>query len=138
MPQTYNLAPHFDANCRVWVFIAERKLNATESQWALEQLLHFTSTWQTHGKDMNASGFVFENAALVLVANEEGVKASGCSMDKINHQIKNMSAELGIDFFNRMHTLVKENEEWQLARFDAQENRPYISAATQTLSAFLD
>lgn len=138
MPQTFNLAPHFDANCRVWVFIAERKLTLTESQWAQEQLLNFTSSWQTHGKDMNASGFVFENAALVLVANEVGVKASGCSMDKINHQIKRMSTELGIDFFNRMITLAKENDEWQLARFDANEKRPFISAATQTLGAFLN
>ena len=137
MPQTYNIAPQFDENCRVWVFIADRKLTATESAWAQEQLLAFTATWQTHGQDMNASGFVFDDLALVLVANEAGVKASGCSMDKINHRIKAISEELGIDLFNRMNTLVLEDEHWQMGRFDAAETRPCITAATQRLGDLL-
>jgi hypothetical protein len=137
MPQTYNIAPQFDENCRVWVFIANRKLTATESAWAQEQLLGFTATWQTHGQDMNATGFVFDDLALVLVANEAGVKASGCSMDKINYRIKAISEELGIDLFNRMNTLVLEDGHWQLGRFDAAETRPCITAATQRLGDLL-
>lgn len=137
MPQTYNIAPQFDENCRVWVFIADRKLTATESAWAQEQLLAFTATWQTHGQDMNATGFVFDDLALVLVANEAGVKASGCSMDKINYRIKAISEELGIDLFNRMNTLVFEDEHWQMGRFDAAETRPCITAATQRLGDLL-
>ena len=138
MPQTYNIAETFDSNCRVWVFVAERKLSETESAWAQEQLLAFTATWQTHGQAMNATGFVFENAALVLVANEEGVKASGCSMDKINHRIKALSEELGINLFNRMNTLVLEHEQWHLAQFDPTETRRSITAATQRLGDLLN
>lgn len=137
MPLTYNLATQFDENCRVWVFIASRKLTPTESAWSQEQLMAFTATWQTHGQDMNATGFVFEDLALVLVANEAGVKASGCSMDKINHCIKAIAASLEIDLFNRMNTLVLEAGEWQLARFDAAESRPCITAATQRLGDLL-
>jgi hypothetical protein len=137
MQQTYNLASQFDENCRVWVFIAERKLTTTESAWAQEQLLAFTASWQTHGQDMSATGFVFENLALVLVANEAGVKASGCSMDKINHCIKAISAALEIDLFNRMNTLVLEAGEWQLTRFNIAETRRSISAATQFLRDLL-
>lgn len=137
MPQTYKFAPQFDENCRVWVFIASRQLTATESAWAQEQLTAFTATWQTHGQDMNATGFVFENLALVLVANEDGVKASGCSMDKINHRIKAIAEELEIDLFDRMNTLVLAAGEWQLTRFDAAESRPCITAATQRLGDLL-
>lgn len=131
------LAPHFGPDCRVWVFIGKRKLDATEVAWANEQLATFTQTWQTHGKAMNASGFVFENHALVIVANEEGVKASGCSMDKINHQIRQMGTELGIDFFERMNTLVWDNNTWQLATFSPTENRRTVSAATQLLGELM-
>jgi hypothetical protein len=97
MQQISKLAPHFGPECRVWVFIGKRALDATETAWANEQLSAFTQTWQTHGKAMNATGFVFENHALVIVANEAGVQASGCSMDKINHQIRQMGTELGVD-----------------------------------------
>jgi hypothetical protein len=137
MLQTYNIPAHFGPNCRVWVFIGARPLDATENQWANEQLSAFTNTWQTHGKAMNATGFVFEKHALVIIANEEGVQASGCSMDKINHLVRQMGAELGIDFFARMNTLVKENDQWILSKFDPAETRPSISALTQLLGELI-
>lgn len=137
MPQTSNLPAHFGPNCRVWVFIGARALDATEIAWANEQLIAFTQTWQTHGQSMNATGFVFEKHALVIVANEDGVQASGCSMDKINHLVRQIGNELGIDFFARMNTLVKENDQWTLSQFDPSETRPSISALTQSLGELL-
>ena len=86
---------------------------------------------------MNATGFVFENHALVIVANEAGAQASGCSMDKINHLVRQMGTELGIDFFARMNTLVKENDQWSLSQFDPSETRQTISASTQLLGELL-
>lgn len=137
MLQTSNLAPHFGPECRVWVFIGKRALDATEAAWANEMLVSFTQTWQTHGKAMNASGFVFENQALVIVANEAGVQASGCSMDKINQQIRLMGAELGIDYFERMNTLVWDNNTWALSTFSSTETRRTVSAATQLLGELM-
>ena len=86
---------------------------------------------------MNASGFVFESHALVIVANEAGVQASGCSMDKINHQIRQMGAELGVDFFERMNTLVWDNNTWALSIFSPTETRRTVSAATQLLEELM-
>jgi hypothetical protein len=137
MQQISKLAPHFGPECRVWVFIGKRALDATETAWANEQLSAFTQTWQTHGKAMNATGFVFADHALVIVANEEGVQASGCYMDKINHLVRQMGSELGVDFFARMNTLVKENEQWILSPFNPSESRYYISAATQLLGELM-
>jgi len=137
MLQISNLAPHFGPECRVWVFIGKRALDATEAAWANEMLVSFTQTWQTHGKAMNASGFVFENHALVIVANEAGVQASGCSMDKINQQIRLMGTELGIDYFERMNTLVWDNNTWALSTFSPSETRRTVSAATQLLGELM-
>jgi hypothetical protein len=86
---------------------------------------------------MNATGFVFAQHALVIAANEEGVLASGCSMDKINHLVRQIGNELGIDFFARMNTLVKENDQWVLAQFDPSESRQTISALTQLLGELI-
>lgn len=137
MLQTSNIPAHFGPDCRVWVFIGARALDATEATWVNEQLIAFTNTWQTHGKAMNATGFVFAQRALVIAANEEGVQASGCSMDKINHLVRQIGNELGIDFFARMNTLVKENDQWVLSQFNPSESRHYISAATQILGELL-
>jgi len=137
MLQISDILTHFTPTCRVWVFIGQRQLDSTEEAWANEQLESFTSTWQTHGKAMTATGFVFAQHALVLVANEEGVKASGCSMDKINHLVKQMSTALDIDYFNRMNTLVYDNNTWHLATFSPTETRRTVSAATQVFGELL-
>jgi hypothetical protein len=119
MQQTYNIPAHFPMDARLWVFVGDRKMSATEIAWMNESLTQFVSSWQTHGKSLDAVGFVLHEAALVIVANENAVKASGCSMDKINHFVKDAGSQLSIDFFNRMNVLLPYSEgNYELARFE--------------------
>ena len=119
MQQTYNIPAHFPTDARLWVFVGDRKLSATEISWLNESLTQFVSSWQTHGKSLDAVGFVLHETALVIVANENAVKASGCSMDKINHLVKDAGSQLSIDFFNRMNVLLPDSEgNYELARFE--------------------
>jgi hypothetical protein len=74
---------------------------------------------------------------LVIVANEAGVQASGCSMDKINHQIRQMGSELSVDYFERMNTLVWDNNTWVLSSFSPTETRRTVSAASQLLGELM-
>ena len=119
MQQTYNIPSHFPKDARLWVFVGDRKMSATEISWLNESLSQFVSSWQTHGKSLDAVGFVLHEAALVIVANENAVKASGCSMDKINHYVKNAGGQLSMDFFNRMNVLLADsNGDYVLARYE--------------------
>jgi hypothetical protein len=119
MQQTYNIPAHFPMDARLWVFVGDRKMSATEIAWMNESLTQFVSSWQTHGKSLDAVGFVLHEAALVIVANENAVKASGCSMDKINHFVKDAGSQLSIDFFNRMNVLLPDSTgNYELARFE--------------------
>ena len=94
-------------------------MSATEISWLNESLTHFVSSWQTHGKSLDAVGFVLHEAAIVIVANENAVKASGCSMDKINHFVKDAGGQLSIDFFHRMNVLLpNSNGDYELARYE--------------------
>lgn len=119
MQQTYNIPSHFPKDARLWVFVGNRKMSLTEISWLNESLNQFVSSWQTHGKSLDAVGFVLHETALVIVANENAVKASGCSMDKINHLVKDVGSQLSIDFFNRMNVLLpNSNGDYELARFE--------------------
>ena len=119
MQQTYNIPAHFPKDARLWVFVGDRKMSATEISWLNESLTQFVSSWQTHGKSLDAVGFVFHEAAIVIVANENAVKASGCSMDKINHFIKDAGAQISIDFFNRMNVLKPDsNGDYDLGMYE--------------------
>ncbi len=119
MQQTYNIPAHFPQDARLWVFVGDRSMTATEISWLNEALTSFVSSWQTHGKSLDAVGFVLHDAAIVIVANEHAVKASGCSMDKINHFVKDAGGQLSIDFFNRMNVLrPTETGTYALSRFE--------------------
>ncbi len=119
MQQTYNIPAHFPKDARLWVFVGDRKMSETEISWLNESLTHFVSSWQTHGKSLDAVGFVLHEAAIVIVANENAVKASGCSMDKINHFVKDAGGQLSIDFFHRMNVLKpNSNGDYELGRYE--------------------
>lgn len=106
-------------DARLWVFVGDRTMSATEISWLNESLTRFVSSWQTHGKALDAVGFVLHDAAIAIVANEHAVKASGCSMDKINHFVKEAGSQLNIDFFQRMNVLRSNSEgKYELARFE--------------------
>ncbi|MEY4030165.1 MAG: hypothetical protein RJA90_1369, partial [Bacteroidota bacterium] len=56
MPQTYNLPAHFPQDARLWVFVGDRRMTETEIAWMNESLSLFVSSWQTHGKSLDAVG----------------------------------------------------------------------------------
>jgi hypothetical protein len=134
MQQTYNIPAHFPENARLWVFVGDRKMTATEISWLNDSLTHFVSSWQTHGKSLDAVGFVLHEAAILIVANENAVKASGCSMDKINHFVKDAGGQLSMDFFNRMNVLrPTETGTYALSRFELNAS-DMIHSAMQEMS----
>lgn len=137
MQQISRILENFGAEARIWVYLADRQLTSSEQTIASAEIIKFANTWQTHGKEMTATGFLFANQALVLVANESDLKASGCSIDKINHLIKDIGAQFNINFFDRMTTLVLDQDQWISSTFNPNETRPFISAATQDIRDFL-
>ena len=103
---------------RTWVFVANRMLNTEELFIVNNTLNTFVSNWKTHGTPIDAQGFCFECAAVVITANEAEVKASGCSIDKITHTVRSLGEQLGIDFFDRFNVLCKNDKgEWVLDRY---------------------
>jgi hypothetical protein len=48
-----------------------------------------------------------------------------------------MGTELGVDYFERMNTLVFDNNTWQLATFSPTETRRTVSAMTQLLGELI-
>lgn len=129
MQPNYNIPTHFPKDARLWIFVGNRIMSETEITWLNESLNEFVSSWQTHGKSLDAIGFVLHKAAIAIVANENAVKASGCSMDKINHFVKEVGKQLEIDFFDRMNVLrPNETGAFTLSRFEPNASQMIHSA----------
>jgi len=108
---------------RTWVFVANRKLTAIESEQVKNALHDFVRSWSSHGNPLKASAFCFEQAAIVVAADELVAKASGCSIDKITHLVRALGQQLNVDFFDRFKVLIRESDEWVISTY----NSAYLS-----------
>lgn len=103
---------------RTWVFVANRKLTDVESEQVENALQDFVATWSSHGTPLKASAFCFEQASIVVAADELVAKASGCSIDKITHVVQAIGQELKVDFFNRFNVLIRESDAWVISTYN--------------------
>ena len=111
LPNFSQLFPNLPAHSRVWLYLADRKLDGTEVQYVNEQMQHFLSNWAAHNKKLTCDGVLLFNQYLILAVNEDIESASGCSIDSSVRFVKSLGQELNIDFFNRLKVMVIENEE---------------------------
>ncbi len=131
-----HIFPEFPNHSRVWLYLADRKLDSTELLFAEEKLQDFLSTWKAHGKSLNCNGIILFSQYLVLSVNEQVESASGCSIDSSVHFVKTIGNELNVDFFNRLNVLsiFNESETKIVNYFEAMKgNIPYFNPLIQTL-----
>jgi len=136
LPNFKHIFPELPDHSRVWLYLADRKLDSTELLFAEEKLQDFLSTWKAHGKSLNCNGTILFSQYLILSVDEDIESASGCSIDSSVRFVKLLGSELNVDFFNRMNVLTFPNEnEWKLSNyFDAKNGHvPYFNPLIETL-----
>ncbi|MFN5844956.1 MAG: hypothetical protein ACK46O_04505, partial [Flavobacteriia bacterium] len=118
LPNYKMLFPLYPETSRVWIYGADRFLSGTEEVFAQEQLDFFIHKWAAHGTELAAEGFILHHTFVVIVADEEKVKASGCSIDSSVRFIKELGKELQVDFFNRLSILIEKEGELKRIHFN--------------------
>lgn len=86
---------------RVWVYQANRKMTEDELNSIKEKSLEFVHSWESHGSQLKAACMVIDPYFLLFSVDEKTHEASGCSIDKSVHFVKNLQNEFSIDFFDR-------------------------------------
>lgn len=114
---------NFTDEARIWIYQANRALTENEQAYLAKQLSIFVDQWAAHGAKLTASSAVLDEYR-VAIAAEGNVEASGCSIDSSVRFMKEMGAELGVDFFNRLLILSEENGVKELIPFSALSENP--------------
>ncbi len=100
-----NLSPQ----ARLWTYQANRSFSETEIIIITETLHNFVQDWETHQQPLQASFQILHNRFIVLAVEENYQAASGCSIDKSVEIIKQLSATLQVDLFDRFLINYQEN-----------------------------
>ena len=114
------LFPELPDSSRIWLHLANRKLESSEEEFLKQELTVFLDNWSAHGKRLQCNATLLFSQYLIFSVDENIESASGCSIDSSVHFAKRMGSELGIDFFTRLEVLVVEgNDTRLLSYFDA-------------------
>lgn len=96
---------------RLWVFTSNRILNETESDYIRRELSLFLSDWNTHGKAMHAACDIYHHQLVLVAADEQLMAASGCSLDKLTHEIQRVAQHVGVNLMDRLTVFYEEEKE---------------------------
>jgi hypothetical protein len=135
------MAENFPDNSQVWVYGANRFLTDEEQQAIIPRLNEFLRGWAAHGSELSAQSTILHNNFIVLIANEEEVKASGCSIDTSVRFIKELGKTFTIDFFNRLSVLTEKDGQYQRIHFSelsSYSGYTYFDLTVKTLKEFRD
>lgn len=95
---------------RVWVYQANKNLTDSEVQIIQQILENQIDNWAAHGADLAGSVQVLHNRFVVVSVDEMQNQASGCSIDASTRWLKDLGAELNIDFFDRSVAFLQNDE----------------------------
>ncbi len=112
-----NLLPT-SASVKVWVFQAENLLSDQQKNVISSNMNEFLPNWKAHQIKLDP-GFEFVgNLGFVVYNDEINSGSSGCSIDKLIHNIKIIEDHLNINLFNRMGIILYSDGEWVQVSLD--------------------
>jgi hypothetical protein len=84
------------ADARLWVFGAARPLDARERTELLGLVDRFLDGWKAHGAPLTAARDLREDRFLMVAVDEASVPPSGCSIDAMVNELKQLGDRLGV------------------------------------------
>ena len=97
-------------NSKIWIYQSDRPFS-TDEEHAIQKLLNaFTSQWQAHGQALAALAEIYHKQFIILSVDQEVAGATGCSIDKSVHLMKEIESHFNLNLFDRFSMTYLDNE----------------------------
>lgn len=100
---------HLSDRSKIWIFPAARPLSASEKSALEGRLQSFFAKWASHGAPVPAAGSVVDEQ-FVVVAVDESLAPSGCSIDALFREVKDIEKELEIPLLDSARVFARKND----------------------------
>ena len=107
---------------RIWVYKADREINARELDLLSTSLTSFLGQWKAHGKELKSSFKIIYKHFVVIGVDEKYNVASGCSIDESVHFLQQLEQNLHLDLFDRKQVPFLLNDSVKLVEFKKLQN----------------
>ena len=81
---------------RLWVFPASRDLTISEAETFMGAVDAFLDRWAAHGVPLRSGRELRDNRFLVVGVDVDAEAPSGCSIDALVNQLRQLGKELGV------------------------------------------
>jgi hypothetical protein len=98
-------------NKRIWIYLSDKKISGELQASIDKDCTNFIQEWNTHGKKLDSGFKILLEHFLIFEVNEENNHASGCSIDKQVHLVKQLEQKYGISLLNRLLVAYRFNNE---------------------------
>ena len=99
------------AHARVWIYQSDRDLKDIEIGEIRRKAAMFLMDWTSHGNLMLATVDVLYNRFIVVAADEEAARASGCGIDKSVRFMQQLEKDYGISLFDRLLVAYRDKDQ---------------------------
>lgn len=105
---------------QVWLFQSRSPLPTAQIEALNWELTEFLELWDSHGENLKARSFWLFAQFLLIVAPK--IAASGCAMDNLFKQIKNLELRHNLGLFERELIVTWDGEKTQTQEIQALAN----------------
>ena len=116
--------PEMPETSKIWIYQANRPMTDEEVVLISKKASDFTLGWESHGSKLKANFTVLYTFFIVFSVDENQHEASGCSIDKSVHFVKELEVLTGIRFFDRTNIAYLNND-----------NSPYLTPLSNIKTA---
>ena len=99
-----------DKNSRIWVFQSNRKFFANELVEIEKSLSLFLENWTAHKVELKVAYTIKYDRFIIIALDESINAATGCSIDKCVHFIKDLENKYEIDLLDKMNISFKQGD----------------------------
>jgi hypothetical protein len=131
-----NTIKNMPPEARVWVFQSTRNLSAAEVSAIENSGLSFVTEWSAHGASLKASFNVLYNRFIVIAVDEMQATASGCSIDKSVHFVKELEKQFNLNLFDRMNVAYRKGNEIESCSLSEFEKLAALNIVNETTIVF--
>lgn len=89
------------ADARLWVFGASRPLSEGEAATLLDRVDRFLAGWLAHGHPVVGARDWRHDRFLLVAADERATGVSGCSIDALFRELREVEDALGVELLDR-------------------------------------
>ena len=90
---------HLSSDSRVWLFIANQKLNSSQTELLHSKFSNFCETWKSHGIPLHGEIKFIYNQLITFGVNQQHL--CGRSVDALVRFVRETEVFLGLDLLNR-------------------------------------